>query len=134
MSELKTKLNDQNYAEFLEKIADIQRRQDAFVLAGIMKAITGEEPRMWGDSIVGFGSYHYKSKSGQEGDWFRMGFSPRKQAFSIYTMTGSQKDPEFLNQLGKYKLQGSCIHIKRLSDINQDILRKILIKSLSNLR
>jgi hypothetical protein len=92
-----------------------------------MRDFTGYEPKMWGPSIIGFGSYHYKSeKSRQEGDWPLIGFSPRKAAISLYVYTGAKEHEYLLKDLGKFKMGKACIYVKKLSDINQDVLRKLM--------
>lgn len=131
MAEIKTKVSDASIEDFLNKIPEEQKRQDCFTLIGIMKEITQAEPKIWGDAIIGFGSYRYKGKS-SEGDWFLLGFSPRKQSISMYFMPGHRKDPDLLEKLGKYKLEGSCLHIKRLSEVNPDVLKELLKRSLEN--
>jgi hypothetical protein len=129
MAEIKTKVSDASIEDFINQIPEEQKRQDCFTLVGIMKEVTQAEPKMWGDAIVGFGSYRYKGKS-SEGDWFLLGFSPRKQSISLYFMPGHIKDPQMLEKLGKYKIEGSCLHIKRLSEVNADVLKELLKKSL----
>jgi Domain of unknown function (DU1801) len=128
MAELKTKQNDADVSEFINSFADTdQKRTDSFELIKLMHDITGFEPKMWGPSIIGFGSYHYKSeRSRQEGDWPLVGFSPRKAAISLYVYTGAKEHEQLLDGLGKYKMGKACIYIKKLSDINQDALRKLM--------
>ena len=128
MAELKTKQNDADVIEFVNSFADTeQKRKDSFELIELMREITGSEPRMWGPSIVGFGSYHYKSeRSRQKGDWPLVGFSPRKAAISLYVYTGAKEHAHLLDGLGKFKMGKACIYIKKLSDINQDALRKLM--------
>ena len=128
MTELKTKQNDADVSEFINSFADTdQKRTDSFELIKLMHDITGFEPKMWGPSIIGFGSYHYKSeRSRQEGDWPLVGFSPRKAAISLYVYTGAKEHEQLLDGLGKYKMGKACIYIKKLSDINQDALRKLM--------
>lgn len=127
MYELKTKLNDMNVLEFIMNIEHTKRRVDSLKLIDIFDEVTGEEPKMWGDSIVGYGSYHYKYASGQEGDWMRIGFSPRKQALSLYLMNGFSANEELMSILGKYKTGKGCLYISKLEDVNLDVL-KMLIK------
>ena len=128
MAELKTKQNDADVSEFINSFADTdQKRTDSFELIKLMQDITGFEPKMWGPSIIGFGSYHYKSeRSRQEGDWPLVGFSPRKAAISLYVYTGAKEHEQLLDGLGKYKMGKACIYIKKLADINQDALRKLM--------
>ena len=98
----------------------------------MMVEITGEQPKMWGKSIVGYGSYHYKYASGQEGEWMATGFSPRKTALTLYIMGGFDKGNKLLEKLGKYKTGKSCLYIKKLEDINEDVLRKMIKTSYEN--
>jgi hypothetical protein len=136
MAELKTKQTNSDVTEFIHSFADTeQKRNDSFELIRLMKDITGCEPKMWGPSIIGFGSYHYKSeKSRQEGDWPLIGFSPRKAAISLYVYTGAKEQEFLLQGLGKYKMGKACIYVKRLSDINQDVLKKIAIETIKYLK
>ncbi len=128
MAELKTQQNDANVADFINTFADTeQKRKDAFELLKLMQDFTGFEPKMWGPSIIGFGMYHYKSeRSRQEGDWPLVGFSPRKAAISLYVYSGAPGQEELLKDLGKFKMGAGCIYVKKLSDINQDVLKKIM--------
>lgn len=96
-----------------------------------MESVTGERPVVWGDSIIGFGTYHYKYKSGREGDYFLTGFSPRKNNFSIYIMAGSDRFPALMNKLGKFKSGKSCLYVKRLQDINEPVLKELITKSVT---
>lgn len=130
MAELKTKPTNADVHQFINDFADTeQKRRDSFELLKLMQDFTGHEPRMWGPSIIGFGSYHYKSeRSRQEGDWPLLGFSPRKAAISLYVYSGSPEHEHLLKDLGKFKMGKACIYIKKLSDINQDAL-KIMMKA-----
>ena len=130
MSELKTQVTDASVEAFLEAVESSRRREDAFTLLDIFREVTGEEPKMWGDSIVGFGSYHYVYKSGRTGDWMRTGFSPRKQNLSIYIMPGFRKFERLLHRLGKHKLGRSCLYINKLSDVDEQVLRALIEASL----
>ncbi len=136
MAELKTKQNSANVSEFINLFADSeQKRKDSFELLKLMQDFTGYEPKMWGPTIIGYGSYHYKSeKSRQEGDWPLIGFSPRKAAISLYVYTGAKEHEYLLKDLGKYKMGKACIYIKRLSDINQDILKKLMKETIDYLQ
>lgn len=129
MSELKTSLNDGDVKAFLESVKDEKKRADSFTIFNMMKEITGLEPKMWGNSIVGFGSYHYKYESGREGDWFLTGFSPRKQALTVYIMAGFGKYNKLMARLGKYKTGKSCLYIKKLSDVDQEVLKSLIQES-----
>ena len=128
MAEIKTKQTYADVSEFINSFADTeQKRKDAFELLKLMQDFTGYEPKMWGPSIIGFGSYHYKSaRSRQEGDWPLVGFSPRKAAISLYVYSGAAGQDELLKELGKFKMGKGCIYVKKLSDINQDVLKKMM--------
>ena len=129
MAELKTKETTASVSEFLKKVADPQRRADCLAVVDIMRDVTGEEPKMWGSSIVGFGRYHYKYESGREGDWMITGFSPRKGDLTLYLMCGLDSFSDLLPKLGRYKTAKSCLYIKKLADVDVGILRKIVSKS-----
>lgn len=128
MAELKTKQHDADVFEFINTFANTeQKREDSFELVKLMQEFTGHPPKMWGSSIIGFGSYHYKSdRSRQEGDWPLVGFSPRKTAISLYVFTGNPEHEHLLDDLGKYKIGKACIYIKKLSDIDQDALKRLM--------
>lgn len=128
MAELKTKQNDADVIEFINTFAESeQRKKDSFELLKIMQEFTGYEPKMWGPTMIGFGSYHYKSeRSAQEGDWLLVGFSPRKAAISLYVYTGSPQHEHLLKDLGKFKMGKACIYINKLSDINIDALKNLM--------
>lgn len=131
MSDLKTRMNDSSVECFLSSVENEKRREDSFKILEIMKKVTGEEPKMWGDSIVGFGSYHYKYASGREGDWFITGFSPRKQNLTVYIMSGFTRYDELLSQLGKHKTGKSCLYINKLEDIKTEVLEKLITESVT---
>lgn len=128
MAELKTKQTNEDVLAFINSFADTeQKRQDSYELLKLMQDFTGSEPKMWGASIIGFGMYHYKSeRSRQEGDWPLIGFSPRKAAISLYVYTGMPEHEYLLNDLGKFKMGKACIYVKKLSDINQEALKKLM--------
>lgn len=128
MAELKTKQTDVDVHEFINTFTDTeQKRKDSFELLKLMQDFTGYEPKMWGSTMIGFGKYHYKSeRSPQEGDWPLVGFSPRKSAFSLYVYTGRKEDEHLLKDLGKFKIGKACIYVKKLSDINQDVLKNLM--------
>ena len=135
MAELKTKPTQASVTEFLNQIPDKERRDDCFAIAKMMEEITGDKPKMWGPSIVGFGTYHYKYDSGREGDWPVAAFSPRKKDLTLYIMMGFEKYPELMQQLGKHSTGKSCLYIKRLSDIHIPTLKKLIklsVKELGN--
>ena len=134
MAEAKTKPTNESVKGFLTKISDEERRADCFQVAKIMEEITGEKPVMWGPSIVGFGSYRYKYASGREGDWPVTGFSPRKKDLTVYMMMGFTKHAELMEKLGKHSSGGSCLYIKRLSDIHLPTLKKLIKISIKDLQ
>jgi len=132
MAEMKTKPTGESVESFLNKISDEERREDCFQVAKIMEEITGEKPKMWGPSIVGFGSYHYKYDSGREGDWLVTGFSPRKKDLTLYIMMGFEKHIELMEKLGRHSVGKSCLYIKRLSDVHVPTLRKLIKNSVKD--
>ena len=134
MSELKTKPNQTSVTAFIKEIEDPQKRADAKKVASIMREITGSRAKMWGSSIVGFGRYRYRYESGREGEWMLTGFSPRKQALTLYIMSGFGKYGTLMKKLGKYKTGKSCLYIKRLSDIDETVLRQLIAESVKHLR
>ena len=128
MAELKTKKSGADVNEFINSFADTeQKRKDSYELLKLMREFTGFEPKMWGASMIGFGQYHYKSeRSSQEGDWPLVGFSPRKAAISLYVYTGAPEHEHLLEGLGKFKKGAACIYVKKLSDIDQEALKKLM--------
>ena len=128
MAEPKTKQTEENVIDFVNSFADTeQKKQDSFELIKLFQDFTGYEPEMWGPSIIGFGVYHYKSeRSRQEGDWPLIGFSPRKAAISLYVYSDAPGQQDLLKELGKFKMGKGCIYVKKLSDINQDALKKMV--------
>lgn len=126
MAELKTKKNEGSVSEFLEGIADPTRREESKIILEVLRTATGEEPVMWGDSIVGFGDYHYRYASGREGDWFRVGFSPRKQALTLYLTGGYQQDTDLLQRLGRYKTGSGCLYLPKLRDVDLNVLGELV--------
>ncbi|HML58069.1 MAG TPA: DUF1801 domain-containing protein [Ferruginibacter sp.] len=136
MSTIKTKQTDASVADFINTFADSeQKKKDSFELLKLIQDFTGYEPRMWGPSIIGFGKYHYKSeRSRQEGDWPLVGFSPRKAAFSLYVYSGCEGQDELLNDLGRFKMGKACIYVKRLSDINPEVLKKLIRSTIDYLQ
>ena len=129
MSDLKTKPTNASVDEFLNSVEHPQRREDGFELLRMMKEITKEEPTMWGPSIVGFGSYHYKYESGREGEMPITGFSPRKKSLTVYIMSGFEKYQHLLEKLGKHKTGKSCLYINKLEDVDRVVLKEIIRKS-----
>ena len=134
MSDPKTAPNDANVEAFLNSVEHSQRREDSLAMLEIMKEITGEEPKMWGPSIVGFGAYHYQYKSGREGDWMLTGFSPRKQSLTLYIMSGFSHYDELLQKLGKHKTGKSCLYINKLEDVDLDVLKEMIRESVKMMR
>jgi hypothetical protein len=132
MAENKTQKTIASVTVFLNSIPDERKRQDSFTLMKLMKQVSGEEPRMWGANIIGFGDRHYKYESGREGDMFKVGYSPRKQNLTLYIVGGFPKHEALLEQLGKYKTGKGCLYINKLSDVNLDVLKKIISLSLSS--
>ncbi len=133
MTELKTKPNDQSVTAFLNGIAEEKRRHDCYALLELMRQVTGIEPKMWGDRVVGFGSYHYKYQSGREGDWFLTGFSPRKQNLTLYIMAGFDQYEALLEKLGKFTTGKSCLYIKKIEDIDLPTLRELIRQSVEHM-
>lgn len=134
MTDLKTKLNDASVADFLNTVEDVQKRKDCLELVELMKEITGEDPKMWGDSIVGFGTYHYKYASGREGDWMQVGFAPRKQSLTLYIMSGFSRYEALMKDLGTFKTGKSCLYVKRLSDVDRAVLRELVALSVEHVK
>ena len=133
MAELKTKKTAASVEEFLAEIDDQNKRKDAKQILAMMQEITSAPGAMWGPSIIGFGSYTYVYKDGRTLDWFLTGFSPRKQNFSLYIMNGFSRYDDILKDLGKYKTGKSCLYIKRLSDVDQEVLRSLIQASVDHL-
>lgn len=129
MAELKTQENDASVADFLNAIPDEAKRADAIRVARLMEEETGEPPRMWGESIVGFGRYHYKYASGHEGDAPRVGFSPRKASLTLYPAFGFEGYDELMSRLGKFTTSKACLYVKRLSDVDEATLRELVRRS-----
>jgi hypothetical protein len=134
MSDLKTRPTDDSVAAFLDQVEDPDRRADCQAVLELMRDVTGEEPKMWGGSIVGFGTYHYRYESGREGDWFLTGFSPRKQNLTLYIMAGFDRYDELMARLGKHKTGKSCLYVKKLADLDHDVLRELVASSLAHMR
>jgi hypothetical protein len=134
MATLKTTPTAASVEAFLATVEDERRRDDCRTVLDLMQRVTGEPPAMWGDSIVGFGSYHYVYDSGREGDWFLTGFSPRKRNLSLYIMAGFSDYDELMERLGKHKTGKSCLYVNRLSDIDLDVLEALVRKSVAHMR
>jgi hypothetical protein len=130
MSAIKTVINDASVEEFINAVTDETKRNDSFTLLEMFTRITGEKPKMWGTSMIGFGQYHYKSeRSKQEGDWPLTAFSPRKQNLTLYFMLGFSGYANILQDLGKYKTSKGCLYINRLSDVNLNVLEQLVKQS-----
>jgi hypothetical protein len=131
MAENKTKATELNVQGFIAGLPDPQRRHDAERLVEIISGLVGEPPRMWGSSIIGFGSYHYKYDSGREGDMARIGFSPRAKETVIYLVEGYAGKEELLARLGKHRIGKSCLYIKKLAEVDQEVLEELMRASLA---
>lgn len=136
MSNIKTKQTNEDVYHFIQNFAQTeQKRNDSHTLIEIMQEATGCEPKMWGPTMIGFGKYHYKSeRSKQEGDWFIIGFSPRKAAISLYVYYGGKEQEKLLEELGKFKMGKACIYANKLSDINLEVLKKLIHGTLKRMR
>jgi hypothetical protein len=130
MYEAKTKINDNSVIEFIDKVENPKKREDAYRLLDIFSEATGLEAKMWGDSMIGFGSYHYKYASGHEGVAFLTGFSPRKAKISLYLDLWDPQSEVLLNEFGKHTRGKACVYVNKLSDIDTDVLKKIISLSL----
>jgi len=133
VADLKTKPNDQKVEDFLNGIADEKKRRDAFAILDLMRKVTRTQPKMWGSSIIGFGSYHFKYASGRQGDWFVTGFSPRKQNLTLYIMPGFEQYGALLKKLGKHKTGQACLYINKLDDIDLPTLRELVKQSVKHM-
>jgi hypothetical protein len=131
MADNKTKPTKLSVAAFIDALPDETRRADAKALVKLMQSATGEKPKMWGPSIVGFGSYHYTYESGREGDTPLAGFSPRKAATVLYGVTGLSDSDELLAKLGKHTTGGGCLYIKKLADVDRKVLEALVLKSVA---
>ena len=134
MSELKTKPNDGSVREFLDRVEDPARRKDCQDVLEMMRRVTGSEPKLWGTGMIGFGQYHYKYASGTEGDWPLAGFASRKDSLTLYIMAGVERFPALLEKLGKHKIGKGCLYLKRLSDVDRDVLERLVRSSVEHLR
>jgi hypothetical protein len=126
---MKTTVNEASVEEFLGKVDDEQKRKDCLEIVKIMKQVTKEKPKMWGPAIIGFGSYHYKYESGREGDMMRVGFSPRKQNITLYIGLGGDSENPLLAKLGKYTTGKGCLYIKKLADVDKQVLQALIADS-----
>lgn len=131
MAKTKTTYTSADVNQFIDSFANTeQKKKDSLELIKIMQDITGESPKMWGPTIIGFGSYHYRYKSGHEGDAPILGFSPRKAAFSLYIYSDTEKSKTIVQNLGKFKMAKACIYVKQLADINVSVLKELCIESI----
>ena len=131
---MKTIKNQDSVSAFIDKVEDEQKREDCRTLMKIMRRITGSQAAMWGSSIVGFGSYHYRYASGREGDFFLTGFSPRKQNLTVYVMPGFSQYGSLMQKLGKHKLGKSCLYMKKLEDVDVQVLTSLIDESVQEMR
>jgi hypothetical protein len=134
LAENKTKPIKASVTSFISSIEDEQRRRDAKKVAAMMREATGSRAKMWGANIVGYGTYHYKYESGREGDFLITGFSPRKQALTLYIIPGFNHFESLMSKLGNYKTGKSCLYIKRLSDVDEKILKRLIVGSVKHMR
>lgn len=134
MAENKTKPGRASVTAFINGIEDREKRSDAKKVAAMMRAATGSRAKMWGASIVGFGSYHYKYASGREGDFMITGLSPRKQALTVYIMPGFSHFEGLMKRLGKYKTGKSCLYIRRLADVDEKVLNRLIVDAVKYMR
>ena len=134
MAENKTKPSAKSVPDFLNSIDDPGKRNDCLTISALMEELSGSKPKMWGDSMVGFGDYRYKYASGREGDWFLVGFSPRKQNLTLYIMGYLEFYTDILEGLGKFKHGKGCLYIKKLEDIDLDVLKTLIITSIDRLK
>jgi hypothetical protein len=134
MYELKTKENDKSVIEFIENVDNVKKREDAYKLLDIFTETTGYPAKMWGPSIIGFGKYHYKYKTGHEGDAPLVGFSPRKAKISLYFAPGETKREALLKDFGKHTTGKACVYINKIDDIDVDVLKELINESIKFLR
>ena len=134
MADNKTRKSGAGVEQFVAAVEHPRRRDDSLALLALMKQITGLEPEMWGPSIVGFGSYHYRYDSGREGDMPLTGFSPRKQSLTVYIMPGFAGYEDLLGRLGKHRTGVSCLYINKLADVDQDVLTELICRSFAHMR
>jgi hypothetical protein len=133
MADLKTQPSDASVDQFIQAVPDEQRRQDAVALLALMQRITQQEPQLWGGTMVGFGRYHYTYASGRSGTWFITGFVPRKRETTVYIMPGFEPYAALLEQLGKHRLGKSCLYIKRLADVDMQVLETLIAQSVTDM-
>lgn len=134
MAKNKTKATERSVTEFINSVDSEQKRNDSFELVKLFERLTGEKAVMWGSSIIGFGTYHYKYESGREGDFMQIGFSPRKAKFSLYIMSGFSKFDHYLENLGKFKTGKSCLYVNKIADIDMEILEEMAKDSIAAIK
>lgn len=134
MAEIKTQKTKASVKDFLDSIEDETKRRDAKAVDKLMREVTGEKPQMWGPTIVGYGQYHYVYASGREGDWMQVGFSPRKAALTLYIMPGFERYDGLMQKLGKYTTGKSCLYLKKLADVDMEVLRELVAASVEHMR
>ncbi|MEM6643754.1 MAG: DUF1801 domain-containing protein [Bacteroidota bacterium] len=134
MAKLKTQPNDMNVSDLLDKVLPQNKREDCIKLVKLMQEVTEEKPVMWGESIVGFGNYHFKYESGKELDWMLSGFSPRNQNLTIYIVGGFENQEDLLERIGKVKKSVGCLYVKKLADIDLSILEKMIRRSVETVK
>ena len=131
---IKTHSTDDSVDAFIDAISDEARREDCLMLLALMKSATGEEPRVWSSGLIGFGTYHYKSSSGQEGEWFPVGFASRKVALTVYLGLELDSLAELLGRLGKHKTGKGCVYIKRLADVDFEVLEQVVAEAYARMK
>ena len=133
VAELKTKVNDRSVTKFLQSVPEEQRRKGCFALVAMMEKAAGAPARMWGTSIVGFGTYRYRYASGRQAEWFLTGFSPRKKDLTLYILSGFDAYEELVSRLGKHSRGKACLYVKRLEDLHLPTLKKLIQRSVQHL-
>ncbi|MCA9541001.1 MAG: DUF1801 domain-containing protein [Myxococcales bacterium] len=134
MADLKTKANEASVDEFIAAVTDDNKRADCHALIEMMRAATGEPPRMWGPSIIGFGTYHYRYETGREGDWPLVAFSPRAKNLTLYIMPGFGEYDALMARLGKHKTGKSCLYVNKLADLDLEVLQALIDGSVATMR
>lgn len=134
MTANKTQATGADVGALLDAIPDPQQREDARAVCALMTRLSGEEPAVWGETMVGFGRYRYRYESGREGEWFIAGFAPRASALTLYIMPGFARYQELLDRLGKHRLGKSCLYIKRLADVDAAVLEELVAHSIAHMR
>lgn len=132
MAELKTKLTDASVTDFLENISDEKRKQDCLAVLDLMAEVTQAKPQLWSSNIIGFGLYRYKYASGREGEWMMTGFAPRKNEVTVYITGGFEAHPDLMEKLGKYTTGMGCLHIRNLDNIDRDVLKELVRRSVAS--